>query len=211
MARSDSLPEGYATLVAIERGAPNYNAWLGSRLRAHLGNRVLEVGAGIGTITREILPDRELVIALEAEQAYADHLTKVFSRDRPRVRVLHSSVENTEWASLAAEHIDSVLLSNVLEHIEDDASATRNFRMVLAPGGTIVILVPALPILFGTLDEAVGHYRRYTRDSLRSCNRRKRLPHRAPGMDEPARCPWLAAEWTPLETSRNSSPPAPRL
>jgi SAM-dependent methyltransferase len=166
MTRSDSLPEGYATLLAIERGAPNYNAWLGKLLRAHLGKRVLEVGAGIGTITREILPDRELVIALEAEQAYADHLVKFFQGE-PRVRALHSKVEDTDWARLAAERLDSVLLSNVLEHIEDDAAAIRSFRMVLAPGGNIVILVPALPVLFGTLDEAVGHYRRYMRESLR--------------------------------------------
>jgi SAM-dependent methyltransferase len=166
MTSSSSLPEGYATLAVLERGAPNYNAWLGKRLGAHLGQRVLEVGAGIGTITREILPGRELVIALEAERAYADRLVEVFHSE-PRVRVLHSRVEETDWAGLANERLDSVVLSNVLEHIEDDAAAIRDFRTALQPGGTIVILVPALPALFGTLDEAVGHHRRYMPASLR--------------------------------------------
>src|SRR5450631_1291010 len=165
MASSNSIPEGYATLSVIEHGAPNYNAWLGKRLRAHLGKRVLEVGAGIGTITREILPDRELVIALEAEELYAGHLDKAF-RGNPRVRTLHSRVEETNWAQLATERLDSVLLSNVLEHIEDDAAAVRDFRRALPPGGNIVILVPALPFLFGTLDTAVGHHRRYMPASL---------------------------------------------
>jgi SAM-dependent methyltransferase len=167
MASSSSLPEGFATLAVIERGAPNYNAWLGRRLGAHLGQRVLEVGAGIGTITREILPGRELVIALEAEPSYADLLIQAF-RGEPRVRVLQSRVEETDWVGLANDRLDSVVLSNVLEHIKDDATAIRNFRTALHPGGTLVILVPALPALFGTLDEAVGHYRRYMPSSLRS-------------------------------------------
>jgi SAM-dependent methyltransferase len=166
MASAVSNPEGYATLSVLDRFAPNYNAWLGKRLRAHLGKRVLEVGAGIGTITREILPGRELVIALEAEEAYAARLGEVF-RSEPRVRTLHFSVETTDWAKLAHERLDSVVLSNVLEHIEDDASAIRNFRTVLPAGGNLVSLVPALPALFGTLDEAVGHYRRYMPTSLR--------------------------------------------
>lgn len=158
--------EGYATLALLERSAPNYNAWLGKRLRPYVGRRVLEVGAGIGTITRQILPGCDLVIALEAEDLYAAQLAGAF-RDEPRVRLLHSRVEDTDWTRLANEDLDSVVLSNVLEHIEDDAAAIRNFRRVLRPGGNVVLLVPALPILYGTLDKAVGHYRRYMPSRLR--------------------------------------------
>ncbi len=66
--------------VTLERmdGAQNYNAWLGRKFRTHLGRRVLEIGAGIGTITREIEKDRELVVALEIEQYYVDKLAEVF-------------------------------------------------------------------------------------------------------------------------------------
>ena len=60
-----------------------------------------------------------------------------------------------------------MLLSNVLEHIVDDREAVLNFRSVLQPGGRLVELVPALPSLFGTMDEAVGHFRRYTQRGLR--------------------------------------------
>jgi SAM-dependent methyltransferase len=160
------LPEGSATLTAVDRGAPNYNAWLGRRFRAELGKRVLEVGAGIGTITREILPGRDLVIALEAEAAYAQRLIACF-KGEPRVRTMHCAVEDTPWKALAAEQLDSILLSNVLEHIEDDAAAIRGFRTALHHGGKLVLLVPALPCLFGSLDEAVGHYRRYLPGTLR--------------------------------------------
>ena len=63
------------------------------------------------------------------------------------------------------------MLSNVLEHIPDDAAAVRRFRQVLPPGGKLVVLVPALPQLFGSIDEAVGHYRRYTPARCARCSR----------------------------------------
>src|SRR5262249_37192967 len=162
----DNAHEGYNTLERLE-SAPHYNAWLGAKLRPHLGQRVLEVGAGIGTLTKEIAQGRERVIALEADPYYAQRLENLF-RGSAVVQPVHAAVEETDWPALARDNLDSVFLSNVLEHIEDDNGAVRNFRSVLPPGGRLVILVPALPALFGTLDEAVGHYRRYTPETLRS-------------------------------------------
>ena len=68
--------------VTLERmdGAQNYNAWLGREFRDHLGLRVLEIGAGIGTITREIEQGRELVVALEIEQFYCGQALSGVSR-----------------------------------------------------------------------------------------------------------------------------------
>jgi len=163
---ADNAHEGYNTLERLE-SAPHYNAWLGSKLRPHLGRRVLEVGARIGTLTREICEGRERVIALEADAYYAQRLSNLF-RGSAVVQALHAPVERTDWKALASENLDTVFLSNVLEHIEDDRAAVRNFRGVLAPGGRLVVLVPGLPGLFGTLDEAVGHHRRYTPETLRS-------------------------------------------
>jgi SAM-dependent methyltransferase len=162
---ADNIHDGYNTLARMDE-APHYNAWLGRRMRSHLGPRVLEIGAGIGTITRELLVGRELIIALEADAFYVERLRNVF-RDEPRVRPIHAPVEATDWDGLAKEHLNSVVLSNVLEHIEDDALAIRQFRRVLNPGGTLVIFVPALPALYGTIDRAIGHFRRYTPETLR--------------------------------------------
>lgn len=163
---ADNLHEGYNTLLRMD-GAPRYNAWLGRKLRPHLGKRVLEVGAGIGTITRQIEAGRDLVIALEVDPFYVEKLKNLF-KNRPQVMPLLSGVETADWDRLKPYNIDSIVLSNVLEHIEDDAAAVANFRRVLQPGGALVILVPALPQLFGAMDEAVGHYRRYTPESLRA-------------------------------------------
>ena len=162
---TDNAHEGYNTLVQIDQ-APRYNAWLGRKLRPHLGHRVLEIGAGIGTMTREIAPGRERVIALEADPFYVQRLRNLF-RGSEVVQPVHAPVERTDWAALAQERLDTVMLSNVLEHIEDDAAAVRRFRSVLPENGRLVILVPALPALHGSIDEAIGHFRRYTPQSLR--------------------------------------------
>lgn len=161
-----SAVEGSISLERMD-SAQNYNAWLGRRFREHLGQRVLEIGAGIGTITREIEPGRELVVALEVEDFYVQKLRTAFA-GKPHVRPYLSDVALADWTSLRAERLDSILLSNVLEHIPDDAGAVRRFREILDPGGRLVLFVPALQVLFGSMDEAVGHYRRYSPATLRA-------------------------------------------
>jgi len=163
---ADNQHEGYTTLERMD-GANNYNAWLGRRFREHLGRRVLEIGAGIGTITRELETGLELLIALEVDKFYVDRLKNMF-RGKPHVRPYLSDVALADWESLKDERLDTIVLSNVLEHIPDDGAAVRRFRQILPVGGKVVVLVPALPQLFGAIDEAVGHHRRYTPETLRA-------------------------------------------
>ncbi len=164
--QADAPHEGYTTLQRLEEGAPRYNAWLGHKFSQYLGKRVLEVGAGIGTITQQIANGRELVVALEMEQFYYQKLKSIFAQI-PQVIPHLSGVEEADWLQLKEYQFDSALLSNVLEHIADDCQALINIRSVLPSGGRLVILVPAGPWLFGSLDQAVGHFRRYTRNGLR--------------------------------------------
>jgi len=56
--------------------------------------------------------------------------------------------------------------SNVLEHVEDDLAALRQLHDLLAEGGRLVLVVPMLPALYGGIDRAIGHYRRYRRGEL---------------------------------------------
>jgi SAM-dependent methyltransferase len=127
---------------------------------------VLEVGAGIGTITKHIAASRDLVVALEVDRFYYDRLCNLFAR-QPQVVPYLAGVEDADWERLKEYRFDSVLLSNVLEHIADDRQAVLRFKKMLSPGGRLVVLVPAIPALFGSVDEAVGHFRRYNRESLR--------------------------------------------
>ncbi len=162
---ADNTHEGYSTLANLEARAPNYNAWLGERFRAFAGQRILEIGAGIGTITAHLAPGREKVIALEVDPFYVRRLQNRF-RGQPQVEPHLTDVALADWESLRAQNIDTIAMSNVLEHLPDEGKAAQSFARILQPAGRVLIFVPALPRLFGSLDEAVGHYRRYTPQSL---------------------------------------------
>ncbi len=67
---------------------------------------------------------------------------------------------------LAPAALDLVVAFDVLEHIEDDASAAKAIFETLRPGGTFLVAVPADPKLWSDHDVAVSHVRRYTRPEL---------------------------------------------
>lgn len=163
---ADNEHEGYSTLTHLESGAPNYNRWLAGTFRKWAGARVLEIGAGIGTITAHLAPGRELVTAVEVDPFYVRRLKNRF-RGMPQVEPYQADVALADWEELAERKFDTIVLSNVLEHIPDDAGAVQKFAKILPKGGALILFVPALPALFGSLDEAVGHHRRYTPESLR--------------------------------------------
>ncbi len=68
----------------------------------------------------------------------------------------------------AAHGLDTVVALNVIEHIPEDVAALRSVAGMLAPGGRAVVLVPALPALYGSLDRELQHARRYRRAGLRA-------------------------------------------
>jgi SAM-dependent methyltransferase len=164
---TDNAHEGYNTLARMEGAAPNYNAWLGRRFKEFCGARVLEVGAGIGTFTALLAEGAELVVALEVDNFYVKRLQNRF-RDQPQVVPHLSDIALADWEFLKKQKFDSIVLSNVLEHIPDDGDAVRRFAKILPKGGKLIVFVPALPALFGSMDEAVGHHRRYTPQTLRA-------------------------------------------
>ena len=147
-------------------GLSAYNKWLHDRFDAFLGRRVLEVGSGVGNQTR-YFADRERVVASDIETHYLRELRRRFE-DKAHVRIASFPfpLSDADRADLRGEHIDSIVCMNVLEHIERDRETLVDFASVLDPGGRMVLLVPAMPALYGTLDRALLHFRRYDRARL---------------------------------------------
>jgi SAM-dependent methyltransferase len=156
---------GAATLERIA-AAPRYNRWMFDRLRPWVGRRVLEIGAGIGNMSAFLVeqPRVDRVVLTDTESYYLGRLRERFA-GRPQVVVAELRLPAVD-PRLAAEFLDTVVCLNVLEHIEDDRAALRAMHDLLAPGGRLVLLVPSLPMLYGTLDEALGHFRRYVPGEL---------------------------------------------
>ena len=145
--------------------AVNYRDWLHAVTLPWLGRRVLDVGAGMGTMT-DAIRDRELVVALEPEAGYAA-LLRARYRDEPQVQVWEMGATDPAVSERARElAIDSAMSFNVFEHIEDDEAAFRVVHDALPAGGRFVCFVPAFPVLYGEMDRALGHFRRYRRAEL---------------------------------------------
>lgn len=163
MPRVDAAdPVGAATLELLA-DAPNYNRWMFDRLRPWVGRRVLEIGSGIGNLSAFLL-DRERLVLTDTALDYLERLRARFA-GRPNVGVAHLYLPD-DHASLAEERFDTIICLNVLEHVEDDHRSLVVMRRLLEPRGRLVLLVPALSALYGTLDVALGHHRRYGRRDL---------------------------------------------
>jgi SAM-dependent methyltransferase len=132
------------------------------------GPRAVEVGAGIGTFSARLLGAgvRELLL-VEPEAACVRELETRFAGDG-RVEVRAETLPGAPSLATRAGHFDFALSQNVLEHIEDDHGAMAAMARALRPGGRLMALVPAHPRLYGSLDRAYGHVRRYTPERLRS-------------------------------------------
>jgi SAM-dependent methyltransferase len=154
-----------AETLDIMRAAPHYNRWQYDVLAPFLGRRILEVGSGIGNISEHILSrPRELVILTDTDPWYCDQLSSQFS-EHARIEAL-TLPDADAPQRFAPDRLDTVIALNVVEHIEDDIGTLNTMKEMIIPGGRVIILVPALTTLYGSLDRELGHYRRYTRKSL---------------------------------------------
>jgi glycosyltransferase involved in cell wall biosynthesis len=143
--------------------APKFTQWMADVIRPFVGQKVLEIGAGTGNLTAQLIP-RVSYWATDINPLYLMYLENV-GRNRPYMKVGFTDAENME-SYPKGQDFDTVICLNVVEHLADDRGALMNIRSVLDAGGRAIILVPCGPKLYGTLDEVLGHHRRYTRQTL---------------------------------------------
>ena len=122
------------------------------------GLRVLDAGAGQGTMTARLGRLGFRVTSTDVSGAAVDRLRENVSGD-----VHQASVTNLPFDDAS---FDGAVLGEVLEHVEDDRAALAEVARVLRPGGVVALSVPANPRLYGPSDEWAGHRRRYTRAAL---------------------------------------------
>ncbi len=143
--------------------APRFTRWMADVIRPYIGDRVLEVGAGIGNMSQHLMP-RSLYWASDVNPHYLKYLQTLRST-RPYMQVGYTDGMKAESFPVD-QKFDTIVCLNVVEHLQDDCAALRNVLNSLEHGGRAIILVPHGPNLFGTLDEVLGHCRRYTEDQL---------------------------------------------
>ncbi len=143
--------------LELLRQAVGYQRWVLSALGPRIRGSVLEVGAGLGNFTRLLCVSAQSVLALEPDRRMASSIREMGLRN---VEVLPRTLEELAGTD---QRFDCAVLINVLEHIDDDQSALKITHGLLRPNGCVAVLVPALSMLYGALDAAYGHRRRYSR------------------------------------------------
>ena len=143
---------------------PNYYSWIMKTFAPFVKGHVVEYGAGIGTVSELLFPLGERLTLVEPSVTLIPKLRANFA-DRATVEICGEMLE--QHAAAAADcSVDTIVMINVLEHIDDDREALRHLVRMLRPGGHLLIFVPALQALMSEIDLMHGHFRRYHRPDL---------------------------------------------
>jgi SAM-dependent methyltransferase len=154
-------------LKNIEQGTRFVN-WLYSMLKPYISGDILEVGSGIGTYSQRIVQDfpNHRIILSDIDPEYITQLQEKF-KTYPNVLCTKLNIERAEDYLSIQTTVDTVIASNVLEHISDDVMALTNIYSHLNPKGKFILLVPAHNFLYNSIDRAIGHYRRYSKNKIK--------------------------------------------
>jgi len=159
--------EGEETLDAIS-GADNFNRWMYDTISPYCSGNILEIGSGIGNISKYFLADKANITLSDIRDEYCGKLQKTFVDFSPEIINVNIADSNfDENYQHLFEKFDSIFSLNVVEHIEDDKLAMKNCKKLLKQNGTIITLVPAWNALYNEFDKALEHYRRYNRKTLK--------------------------------------------
>jgi SAM-dependent methyltransferase len=146
--------------------ARNWKRYWGSIVRPHLGDRVLDVGAGIGETAKTLATDHhKRWVCLEPDQRMAEQITqRISARDLPAI--CEARVGTID--DIGEQDFSAVLYIDVLEHIRNDREELAKAAERVRPDGRVIVLAPAHQWLYTPFDRAIGHFRRYTLAELRA-------------------------------------------
>jgi FkbM family methyltransferase len=150
--------------------ADNYYRWIFSDIKPYIGRDVVEVGSGIGSFSKMILKTKpQSVHLIEPSKNTFKQLqknTKAQKNSPTKVSTYNGYLYDFA-DEIKAARPDTFIYINVFEHIEDDLAELQKIKSLLKKNGYVIIFVPALQGLYSDLDKSIGHYRRYTKKSLR--------------------------------------------
>ncbi len=155
------MDNGQRTLESMSQAAW-YNQWTVKKFLPYIHGDILEVGCGIGNFTNYLVKLGR-VYAIDIKRSYIRE-TKRLVKDKAEVGF--GDIEKGKYFFKKKE-FECIICINVLEHIKKDSGALANLHKLLKSKGFLILLVPAHDFLFGKIDEAIGHFRRYDKQKLK--------------------------------------------
>lgn len=154
----------HSELEAVAK-AKRYHLWLASVLSPYLVDPVLEIGAGIGTLAVQLASLGHAVIASELDPVMEPALRENTHAAQTMTVGIGVTLPATD-PIVTHQAPATVLMSNVIEHIEEDVDALASLIRHLEPASRLVVVAPAHQWAHTGLDDRLGHYRRYTKSTL---------------------------------------------
>ena len=163
-------PVGEETLQRLAR-AQKFNRWMFERIEPYLQNEVLEIGSGTGNISRLVIEKGFAVTLSDYNTSYQQQLQQQFGKEENVKDILSIDLQHPDFANVYQSYTGrfrSVFLLNVIEHLASEEQAVENCRLLLQPGGHLIVLAPSYNWLYCRFDKELGHYRRYTTKRMAS-------------------------------------------
>ena len=161
---------GETTLDVIAK-ANKFNRWMYETIKPYYKGNILEIGSGLGNISKYVLSDNFKIQLTDIRSGYCDRLEQNFGNNPNVLGIESMDLVDDHFDEKFSKHFnkyETVFALNVVEHIHNDVTALENCYKLLINGGKLIILVPSYQILFNQFDTELGHYRRYNITSLSS-------------------------------------------
>jgi SAM-dependent methyltransferase len=167
--KSENLINYYGKDLEAMDLAVNYHNWILDKFTPFVGKKILEVGAGSGSLTEMLVKrfDADIVSLEPSLQMYPllREKAQYHSSDNRKIQTYNSYlVDKVE--DLKKENIDTIVYVNVMEHVPDDILELQLIKSILPKNGHLLTFSPAMPFLMSDFDRSIGHHRRYTKKEM---------------------------------------------
>ena len=127
------------------------------------GEKIMEVGCGGGDLLRFLDYKNLDITGSDYSNVYLD---KARAKNLPINLFKANLLDDKSWKEFK-NNFDSIIASEVIEHIENHQKALKTIIQLLKPGGVLILTVPASPLIYSKYDKKIGHFRRYEKKSLK--------------------------------------------
>lgn len=168
---------GHISLEVMSK-ADKFNKWMAETIAPYVSGATLEIGSGLGNISRYFINDNYQITLSDIDPYYLDILKNQFQNTSNVKDIIPIDLQLPHFTECYKElenKFDTVFYLNVLEHLEFEDLAIQNSQFLLKPGGSLIVLVPAYSFLFSEMDKELDHYRRYSKKRINDVFQRNNM------------------------------------